>query len=82
MLALALAMILAYGFQNSRHGLLLRASRDDKVAARSSAVNIWRVRLEAFVLSAFIAGAGYARLLERQQHRQSRRRLSENKRLR
>jgi len=52
------AMVCAFLFQESRYGLMLRASRDDEVAARSSAINIGRVRLIAFVLSAFLVGLG------------------------
>jgi branched-chain amino acid transport system permease protein len=56
-LAFALGtMVVAYGFQVSRFGLMLRASRDDEVAAKSSAVGIVRMRLVAFVLSAVICG--------------------------
>ena len=47
-----LAILVAYLFQISRFGLMLRASRDDDVAARASAVHIVRMRLIAFVLSA------------------------------
>jgi branched-chain amino acid transport system permease protein len=54
------AILLAYGFKVSRYGLMLRASREDAVAARASAVNILRVRLAAFVLSAAIVGVGGA----------------------
>lgn len=48
---------LAYAFQVSRFGLMLRASRDDEVAAKSSAVGIVKMRLIAFVVSAMIVGA-------------------------
>lgn len=51
-------LILAYAYQVSRFGLMLRASRDDEVAAKSSAVDIVKVRLIAFVVSAFICGVG------------------------
>lgn len=54
------AVVVAYAFQRSRYGLMLRASRDDEVAARSSAVNVVRVRLIAFVWSAFLVGMGGA----------------------
>ncbi len=37
---------------------MLRASRDDETAAKSSAVNIVRVRLIGFVLSAVVVGVG------------------------
>lgn len=56
----ALAIVAAFAFQNWRFGLMLRASRDDDVAARSSAINPIRVRLVAFVCSAFIVGVGGA----------------------
>jgi branched-chain amino acid transport system permease protein len=48
----------AYVFQVSRFGLMLRASRDDEVAAQSSAVEIVRMRLVAFIASAFLVGVG------------------------
>jgi branched-chain amino acid transport system permease protein len=60
------AILAAYGFQVSRFGLMLRASRDDEVAARASAVTVVRMRLVAFVLSAAITGMGgglYAQFL-------------------
>jgi branched-chain amino acid transport system permease protein len=56
LLFVAVAILAAFAFQNSRYGLMLRASRDDEVAARSSSVNIVRVRLIAFVCSAFLVG--------------------------
>ena len=62
----ALAILVAYLFQISRFGLMLRASRDDEVAARASAVKILRMRLAAFVLSAALVGVGgglYAQFL-------------------
>ncbi len=52
------AIAVAYLFQISRWGLMLRASRDDEVAAKASAVRVVRERLIAFVLSAAIVGAG------------------------
>ena len=54
------AVAAAYAFQVSRYGLMLRASRDDEVAALSSSVDIVRVRLIAFVCSAFLVGMGGA----------------------
>ncbi len=62
----AVAIGVAYLFQVSRFGLLLRASREDDVAARASAVHTVRMRLVAFVLSAALVGAGgglYAQFL-------------------
>jgi branched-chain amino acid transport system permease protein len=59
-------LVLAYLFQISRFGLMLRASRDDEVAAKSSAVGVVKVRLIAFVVSAVmvgVAGALYAHFL-------------------
>lgn len=50
------SLVLAYAYQVSRFGLMLRASRDDEVAAKSSAVGIVKMRLIAFVVSAFICG--------------------------
>jgi branched-chain amino acid transport system permease protein len=52
------AMACAFVFQESRFGLMLRASRDDEVAAKASAVDIAYVRLVALVLSAFLVGLG------------------------
>ena len=54
------AILLAYAFKVSRFGLMLRATREDEVAAKASAINIFRVRLAAFVLSAAIVGIGGA----------------------
>ena len=54
------AIVAAYAFQVSRLGLMLRASRDDDVAAASSGVEMQRVRLAAFVASAFLVGVGGA----------------------
>lgn len=56
----AAAILVAWLFGTSRIGLMLRASRDDEVAAKASAVNVIRVRLAAFVLSAAIVGTGGA----------------------
>ena len=52
-----IAVILAYVFQMSGVGLMLRATRDDAVAAASSAIEIQRVRLIAFAISGFVVGA-------------------------
>lgn len=50
----------AFAFQSSRYGFMLRASRDEPVAARSSGVRIRHMRLIAWVLSAVVAGIGGA----------------------
>jgi branched-chain amino acid transport system permease protein len=58
-LCFALASVAAAaGFQYSRCGLMLRASRDDEAAAKASGVDIRRARLVAFLLSAFLVGIG------------------------
>jgi branched-chain amino acid transport system permease protein len=51
---------IAFLYATSRYGLMLRASRDDAVAARAVAVNIYLMRLTAFVLSAIFVGIGGA----------------------
>lgn len=59
-------IVVAYLFQTSRYGLMLRATREDNVAARACGVHSMRVRLVAFVLSAALVGAGgglYAQFL-------------------
>ena len=53
-------LVFAYAYKVSRFGLMLRASRDDEVAAKSSAVGIVKVRLIAFVVSAFVCGVAGA----------------------
>lgn len=50
------AILVANVFQTSRYGIMLRACRDDEVAAKASGVRVVRVRLIAFVLSAAVAG--------------------------
>jgi branched-chain amino acid transport system permease protein len=49
-------IVAAYLYQESRSGLLLRASREDIVAARAAGVNVHRHRLIAFMISAFFSG--------------------------
>jgi branched-chain amino acid transport system permease protein len=46
----------AFTYQETRSGLLLRASREDIVAARAAGVNVHRHRLIAFMISAFFSG--------------------------
>lgn len=55
-----LALITALAFKESRIGLLLRASRDDEIAAAALGVHISKLRWQAFVLSALLAGIGGA----------------------
>lgn len=52
----AVAIALAFLHQESRTGLLLRASREDETAAAASGVHINMHRLGAFVVSAFLSG--------------------------
>lgn len=54
------AIAAAFTFQRSRSGLMLRAAREDEVAAGSCAIPTPRVRLTAFVLSAALVGMGGA----------------------
>jgi branched-chain amino acid transport system permease protein len=64
--AAAVTIYVAYVFQSSHVGLMLRASRDDEIAAKASAVDVITVRIVAFVLSAFFVGVGgglYAQFL-------------------
>jgi branched-chain amino acid transport system permease protein len=55
--AVAVAAI-AFAYQRSRPGRLLRAAREDPAAAQGSGVNIHRQRLLAFTLSGALAGFG------------------------
>lgn len=50
------AIVVAFVHQESRSGLLLRASREDEVAAAASGVHMVSHRLAAFVISAFLSG--------------------------
>ena len=54
--AAIVALLVAYLFRTSRYGLMLQATRDDRIAAMAAGINIARVRLIAFVLSAAIVG--------------------------
>jgi branched-chain amino acid transport system permease protein len=59
-------VVCAYLFQISRYGLMLRATREDNVAAKACGVHSVRMRIIAFVLSAALVGAGgglYAQFL-------------------
>jgi branched-chain amino acid transport system permease protein len=54
------ALAVALAFKDSRAGLLLRASRDDEVAASAIGAHTIRLRWQAFILSALLAGIGGA----------------------
>lgn len=56
----ALVVVVALVFKESRTGKLLRASREDEVAAAALGADIPKLRWKAFVLAAFIAGIGGA----------------------
>jgi branched-chain amino acid transport system permease protein len=58
-----IAAVLAFVYQSSRRGRLLRASREDPAAAQAIGVNIARERLLAFAISGGIAGFGGALLV-------------------
>ncbi len=51
-----IAMAAAFAYQETRSGLLLRASREDIVAARAAGTDVHRHRLIGFVISAFFSG--------------------------
>jgi branched-chain amino acid transport system permease protein len=54
--AAVLAVLVAWAYQHSRFGRLLRATREDPAAARAVGVSVYRQRLIAFVLSGGLAG--------------------------
>lgn len=54
--AAVFVIVIAYLFQISRWGLMLRATREDEVAANASGISLYWPRLIAFTLSGFIAG--------------------------
>nr|MDQ2897409.1 branched-chain amino acid ABC transporter permease [Actinomycetota bacterium] len=58
LLAAIIAATVAFVYQASRRGRLLRAAREDEAAAQAIGVNITRERLIAFTLSGAIAGLG------------------------
>jgi branched-chain amino acid transport system permease protein len=56
------AIVVAFAYQETRSGLMLRASREDEAAAQASGVHVVRERLTAFVISGFVSGAAGALL--------------------
>lgn len=52
------AALVAFGYQRSRRGRLLRATREDPAAAQAIGVKVTRERLWAFGLSGMLAGLG------------------------
>jgi branched-chain amino acid transport system permease protein len=56
--AAIIAVVMALWFKESRAGILLRATRDDEVAAGAIGADITTLRWKAFILSALYAGIG------------------------
>jgi branched-chain amino acid transport system permease protein len=50
------AIALAFAYQRTRFGRLLRATREDPAAASATGISMYRQRLLAFVVSAAVAG--------------------------
>jgi branched-chain amino acid transport system permease protein len=50
------AVLVAFAYQRTRFGRLLRAARDDVAAARAVGISVYRQRLIAFALSGALAG--------------------------
>lgn len=50
------ALFIAHAFSVSGYGLALKAAREDEIAAKASGIRILRVRLAAWVISAFLCG--------------------------
>src|SRR5207247_10237952 len=50
------AVIVAFAYQRTRYGRMLRATREDAAAARAVGVSIYAQRLLAFTLSGALAG--------------------------
>lgn len=63
MLGALFAAAVAFAYQRSRSGRLLRASREDPAAAQAIGVNIHRQRLLAFTISGALAGLAGALLV-------------------
>jgi branched-chain amino acid transport system permease protein len=51
-----IAVVVAYAYQRSRYGRMLRATREDPAAARASGISVYRQRLVGFTLSGALAG--------------------------
>jgi branched-chain amino acid transport system permease protein len=56
LVAAVATMVLVWAFRDSSLGLRLRASRDDRYAARAIGIDVVRVRYLSFVLSALVMG--------------------------
>jgi branched-chain amino acid transport system permease protein len=53
-----IAVVVAFAYQRSRFGRMLRATREDAAAARAVGISVYRQRLIAFALSGAVAGLG------------------------
>jgi branched-chain amino acid transport system permease protein len=53
-----IAVVVAFVYQRSRYGRMLRATREDAAAARAVGISVYRQRLIAFALSGAVAGLG------------------------
>ncbi len=51
-----IAIAIAFAYQRSRFGRMLRATREDAAAASAAGISVYRQRLAAFVLSGVLAG--------------------------
>ena len=51
-----IAIVVAYAYQRSRFGRMLRATREDPAAARASGISVYRQRLVGFTVSGALAG--------------------------
>lgn len=60
LVAALISVFVAWAYGISRHGLALRAARDEPTAAAASGIDIPRARLIAFVISGAIMGMGGA----------------------
>jgi len=58
LITVVLSVIAASFIDNSRFGRALKAIRDDEIAAESTGINIVRFKIQAFAVSAFMAGVG------------------------
>jgi branched-chain amino acid transport system permease protein len=56
--AAVIAVVVAFVYQRSRYGRMLRATREDAAAARAVGISVYRQRLIAFTLSGAVAGLG------------------------
>jgi branched-chain amino acid transport system permease protein len=50
------AIVMAFAYQRSRFGRMLRATREDAAAASAAGISVYRQRLWAFLLSGALAG--------------------------